>query len=194
MTNDKGLTGRLKTLRKHLGLTQSEFARRIYVSLRTVQNWEAGVKSISRRNISLLEFTFGVNPEWLRLGKGSMYLQYIDDSADKPGNSDSEKHISSPEMLLEGKGTYLVSYNGSEMAPVITPECVLVCRNPEPEESLRGKVVIAEVSGKTYCGKYLSRDGQVVLSFNKDIKPIIISKMALDIKSVVIKIWCPVTP
>lgn len=34
----------IKAIRGELGLSQEEFARRLHVSVRTIQNWESGLK------------------------------------------------------------------------------------------------------------------------------------------------------
>jgi len=68
------LAVRLRRLRERLKLSQEEFGKRIGKSKRTIQHWESGNITPSDRVLSLIEQTFNVNPEWLRHGKGEMFL------------------------------------------------------------------------------------------------------------------------
>jgi transcriptional regulator with XRE-family HTH domain len=63
---------RITVLRKHLGINQSEFARKIGVTSQLVNKIEAGNAKLSEANIRLICFTFKVNEKWLREGKGEM--------------------------------------------------------------------------------------------------------------------------
>jgi transcriptional regulator with XRE-family HTH domain len=65
---------RLKLLRRKLGLTQVKFAEKLGRSKRSIQEWESGRNEPSERVLRLIEQTFSVNPEWLREGKGEMFL------------------------------------------------------------------------------------------------------------------------
>jgi transcriptional regulator with XRE-family HTH domain len=66
---------RLKELRKHLGLSQSKMAERLGVSLKTYQRYEQDGYDIPDRALRQIEVTFSVNPEWLREGKGEMFVE-----------------------------------------------------------------------------------------------------------------------
>ena len=65
---------RIKLLRKALNLGQIKFANKLGYSYAAIQNWEKG-KNISEASLNLIEKTFNVNPEWLRNGVGSMFLE-----------------------------------------------------------------------------------------------------------------------
>lgn len=66
---------RLKTLRKHLKLTQKEFAQSIGLkSPSTIGNIELGLIQLSDRNISAICDKFDVDETWLRTGKGEMFV------------------------------------------------------------------------------------------------------------------------
>lgn len=64
---------RIKELRKAAGLNQTEFGKRVGVSLSAVQKWESGENIVSDSVILLLCREFGVNETWLRTGYGDMY-------------------------------------------------------------------------------------------------------------------------
>lgn len=83
--NDKELfqekmNSRLRSLRKKLGMTQTEFAARLKVSMQTVVNWEKdGI--INDQKKELLLASFNVNPDWLENGSGEIFL-----SGSEPAN------------------------------------------------------------------------------------------------------------
>lgn len=64
---------RIKELRKAAGLNQTEFGKRVGVSLSAVQKWESGENVVSDSVVLLLCREFGVNETWLRTGAGEMY-------------------------------------------------------------------------------------------------------------------------
>jgi repressor LexA len=66
---------RLKYLRKTLGLSQEEFGGRIGKSLRTIQYWETGKVQIPDTTLKLISQVFGVSYEWLKEGKGEMWVR-----------------------------------------------------------------------------------------------------------------------
>ncbi len=65
---------RIKLLREALNLGQIKFANKLGYSYAAIQNWEKG-KNISEASLNLIEKTFNVNPNWLRTGIGSMFLE-----------------------------------------------------------------------------------------------------------------------
>lgn len=65
---------RIKKLRKHLDLTQREFAEKIGVKQNTVAQYEMGRNVPIDSVISLICREFNVNEEWLRNGTGEMFV------------------------------------------------------------------------------------------------------------------------
>lgn len=65
---------RLKELRKELGLTQNEFAVRLGLSSGTIVTWETRGGNVPERQQERIARLFGVNPEWLKTGKGKMFV------------------------------------------------------------------------------------------------------------------------
>lgn len=88
---------RLKELRKHLGLNQTEFAGRIHVAQTTYSQFENGTRTIKDIHVSQICNAFGVNEEWLRNGTGDMF----------PGSSEEDrvhrvaKKYSLPEICMK---------------------------------------------------------------------------------------------
>ena len=72
---ERNIGNRIKELRKALGLTQTAFAEKIGRSKRSIQEWESGRNEPPERALRLIEQTFNVNPEWLRHGRGEMFLK-----------------------------------------------------------------------------------------------------------------------
>ena len=66
---------RFRKLRKHLDLTQSEFAQRIGSVQNTITGYESGRRMPSGQVISLICKTFNVNEDWLRNGTGDMFIE-----------------------------------------------------------------------------------------------------------------------
>ena len=71
----KLLNNRIKELRNHLGLSGDQFGKAIGVSRAAISKIEVGTNNVSDRTISTIVREFGVNEEWLRTGKGEMFIQ-----------------------------------------------------------------------------------------------------------------------
>lgn len=65
---------RIKALRLALGLTQQEFAERLGVKRNTIAQYEIGRNEPIETVMVLICREFHVNEEWLRTGKGEMFL------------------------------------------------------------------------------------------------------------------------
>lgn len=63
----------LKLLRENLGLTQSEMAEKLKVSITTISRLELGVRNLTDRMIYQICREFNVSESWLRTGEGNMY-------------------------------------------------------------------------------------------------------------------------
>ena len=65
---------RIRDVRRHSGLTQTEFGERIGVKGNTVTGYETGVRTPSDAIIISICREFNVNEQWLRTGQGNMFL------------------------------------------------------------------------------------------------------------------------
>ena len=70
---------RLKQLRIALDLSQSEFGTRIGLRSRGhISALESGMRNISDRIVSDICRVYNINEEWLRTGRGEMFVQVPD--------------------------------------------------------------------------------------------------------------------
>ncbi|MEE0819459.1 MAG: helix-turn-helix transcriptional regulator [Coprococcus catus] len=73
------LNERLKKLRKTLDMTQQEFADKLRVPRNTIGGYEVGKSNPSDAAVNNICNTFNVNEEWLREGKGEMFIKMTRD-------------------------------------------------------------------------------------------------------------------
>ena len=65
---------RLRELREHLKLSRASFVEKIGVSGDVINNLERGRVEMKDLTFNLIVSTYNVSPDWLRFGKGSMFL------------------------------------------------------------------------------------------------------------------------
>ena len=65
---------RVKHLRTSLKMSQTEFAKAIFISNGYIADIENANKKVNDRIIHLISLTFGVSEAWLKHGTGSMYF------------------------------------------------------------------------------------------------------------------------
>ena len=80
---EQAVSRRLLELRRSLCLTQKEFGEKIHISKGYVTSLEKCRQGLNDRIIKLLSDTYGVNPEWLKHGKGAMFLEGRDNQIDE---------------------------------------------------------------------------------------------------------------
>ena len=64
---------RIRELRKTLGLTQTEFGKRLGIKQTAVAGYETGGRTPIDAVVSLICRQFQVNEQWLRTGEGEMF-------------------------------------------------------------------------------------------------------------------------
>ena len=67
------MNGRLKELRKTLGLKQRELAQKLGCSVSNVGTWEAGIQDIPKTRVYQICKEFNVNRPWFETGEGEMF-------------------------------------------------------------------------------------------------------------------------
>jgi len=74
---------RIRKIRKHLDITQQEFADRLGVKRGAIANYEVGRNEPTDSVISLICREFNVREEWLRTGEGEMFKPRPTDTLDR---------------------------------------------------------------------------------------------------------------
>jgi len=64
---------RIRLVRKSLGLSQADFAKRIGLTQTSMSMIEMEKSALTEKNIKLICVTFAVDEGWLRTGKGEMF-------------------------------------------------------------------------------------------------------------------------
>jgi len=64
---------RIKQLRETLGVSQRDFAKRIYISQTLLGDIELGSRNVNDRTIQLISTEFNVNKDWLLTGEGEIF-------------------------------------------------------------------------------------------------------------------------
>jgi len=88
---------RIRQVRKHLKMSQTEFADHLGLSQAGVSWLEHEGNLISDQTLRILQLDFRVSERWLKTGKGKMFLDYDDSPLEALCKnyqiSDSEKKI-----------------------------------------------------------------------------------------------------
>lgn len=66
---------RIKAVRKHFKLTQTEFGERLGVKGNTITGYENGTRTPSNAVVVAICDKFGVNQYWLETGEGEMFVE-----------------------------------------------------------------------------------------------------------------------
>lgn len=69
------MNDRIKSARKALGLTQSEFGSRIGISGAAVSKLESGDRNPSDQTLMLISSEYQISLQWLQTGTGDMFTQ-----------------------------------------------------------------------------------------------------------------------
>ena len=64
---------RIKQLRKHLGLNQTDFGSKIGIKQTSIANYESGTRAPLDTVVASICREFGVSEQWLRYGTGEMF-------------------------------------------------------------------------------------------------------------------------
>ena len=66
---------RIRQIRLDLGLSQSEFGRKIGITTSAISRIESGENSASTQTIMLICREFNINYDWLTAGQGEMFIE-----------------------------------------------------------------------------------------------------------------------
>lgn len=73
---------RLRILRDTLHLSQEEFGKRVGVTKTAISRLESGSNKITDRMLISISRAFNVDIDWLKTGRGDMFLPVSDDALD----------------------------------------------------------------------------------------------------------------
>jgi transcriptional regulator with XRE-family HTH domain len=74
---------RIKELRKHLGLTQTEFGSKVGIVQGHQTGIESGKRNVTRKTLKVICATYGASEEWIETGSGEMFAQSYDKKANR---------------------------------------------------------------------------------------------------------------
>lgn len=141
---------RLKILRKSLGLTQTDFGKRIGMTMQGIQKWEKGKSKPQQSTIKALISTFNVNPDWLLNGTGEMFLDNANSQQEQADiisipyypevsaaagsgalvyDENTVKHLQISSAIINistGDNVCLINATGNSMQPVIDDRDLLL--------------------------------------------------------------------
>ncbi|QAR34133.1 helix-turn-helix domain-containing protein [Geovibrio thiophilus] len=152
---------RIRQLRNFLGLTQREFAERIYSSYRSVQNWESGDRFISESNLRLLIDEYGVSADWIYQGTGEMFQPLF-------RKSDSDIFLPAAEIIktpftLNNPDRYAHIVVCDAMQPVISEGDIALWIKDDGILRHESFVFLIGSDGRPFIRKYLLADGEGLL-------------------------------
>ena len=195
----------VKVIREKLGISQEEFAKRLGVSSRTVQNWECG-KKIPDSKREILAKIAGQTPSRLKPqsyygGAGdavvSLPLIPLDAVAGLPGDdndgvflNDCERYTV-PEFSAKG-AQYLIRVSGTSMLPKYNNGDILACRKIDEMTFFQwGKVYVMDTRQGALVKKVFpdnnNPDNILCVSENKeDFPPFTLPKTEIRSISIVV--------
>ena len=184
----------VKVIREKLGISQEEFAKRLGVSSRTVQNWECG-KKIPDSKREILAKIAGQTPS--RLKPQSYYGGAGDAVAGLPGDdndgvllNDCERYTV-PEFSAKG-AQYLIRVSGTSMVPKYNNGDILACRKIDEMTFFQwGKVYVMDTRQGALVKKVFpdnnNPDNILCVSENKeDFPPFTLPKAEIRSISIVV--------
>jgi len=76
---EHSINQRIKELREKLGLNQRDFSKLLSLSGGYIAGIEVNLRKVNDRLVKLIISQFGVNENWLRIGKGEMFSKKTTD-------------------------------------------------------------------------------------------------------------------
>lgn len=190
---------RIKLLRNVLNLGQIKFANKLGYSYAAIQNWEKG-KNISEASLNLIEKTFNVNPDWLRHGAGSMFLEEKSNIKIEPVNTTFieikeyptvkasagygciiNEEISTPyfinaNLVTNKEAEMVISVTGNSMSPTLEEgDKILITSDYDYTNKPKiNKIYVIHTDNAIYVKRYKQKKGDeyIFSSDNKEYRDI----------------------
>ncbi|XOB64809.1 helix-turn-helix domain-containing protein [Deferribacteres bacterium DY0037] len=155
----KKIADRLKELRKALDMSQTDFGRKIGKNYHSVMRWELGrVLPPSNVIVHICE-SFDVSPDWLKSGKGKMFLNsdpYIAEAETAPYDFQQEKISLQPDSIFMPDGAAAMKAASGSTPPVSKNDIIVY--NPACDVDGDGMYLIEDNYGDCYVRFYKKAD------------------------------------
>ncbi|WP_457634726.1 XRE family transcriptional regulator [Persephonella sp.] len=205
--DSNSIGSRIKKLIEVLGLSQRKFAKELNISHATISEYIAGNIKPSPKVLRTIEEKFNVNPEWLREGKGEMFLPAIEEEEEivvplypdvqvsagfgvEPGEERKVYVKFSYEFarkflkLTSPNGLELVPVIGNSMEPTIPSGVMAVIKLYEKEGVIYdGGIYIIRIDNELFIKRIIRdplKNRLILKSDNPDYEPIVVEEEDLD--------------
>ena len=206
MENLTEIGERIKKVRKELGLTQEDMAKKLGISRESIVKYERGDIMPSQKFLKLLKYELEVNPNWILTGEGEMFL-----------NDEKEKIIKIEKQDVKGKLLPVLGYLSSgipekqnvidwiiisedlqsdfamivdidDMEPIIPKRAIIIVKKINSIAEIKdGDIVLIHNNGEwTLRRFYLERQMVILKAENKVYKDFNFSTYDLSVKKVII--------
>ncbi len=206
---------RIRQAREQMELDQGSLARKVRVSMRTVQRWEKGDQTPDGDFLVRLAKSMGVRPEWLLTGDGEMYPSHASLSNIIPFQKDELVHdvalieipllasvpagktntMFYPEHVdryvtvdnLKDKTAFALVVKGNSMSPKIENGDIVVI---SPQQDVRsGDICVIRVNDEDVLKK-IKIEGQYVhlIPLNPDFEPLTVRQRDITFMGKVVKV------
>lgn len=127
----------IRTLRKHLKMTQVQFAASIGIRGPSLSAIESGQNTATNRLLTSICAVHGVNREWLETGQGEMF---------KPGNGGLERFSPAQMLLVEQFARYFaekvpIAETDETMAVVEGLINILMSENESAKQAVKSSIL-----------------------------------------------------
>ena len=192
---------RIKQLRKTLGLSQEEFARKIGKTKTAISYYESGKRKPEKTTLKLIEEVYNVNPQWLEKGKGEIFkkgfvtIPYFDlhlsagygivnyEEAESIIKI-SEEFVRKKLGKLKTNGLVAFPIYGNSMFPTIPEDAIGIFIDYRKEGYLINGEIYALLIDDTYYIKRINKDpvnhAVTFISDNPEYKPFTLPKEELE--------------
>ena len=144
------INDRVRDVRNALDLTQKDFGQRLAIAQSYLTNIETGKREVTEKIQKLICLQFNVNEEWLRTGKGEMFVE--DDNVlisqlAKQYNLDSfsrkfiETYIGLPESHREVIKEFVQALTSPEPESVNVDDAIKIYRAARSETNTEHEVI-----------------------------------------------------
>ncbi len=206
---------RIRLAREHKELDQGSLARKVHVSMRTVQRWERGDQTPDGDFLVRLAKSMGVRPEWLLTGEGEMYPSHASPSNIIPFHKDElvdnvslieipllasvpagktntmfyPEHVDRYVTVdnLKDKTAFALVVKGNSMSPKIENGDIVVI---SPQQEVRsGDICVVRVNDEDVLKK-IKIEGQYVhlIPLNPDFEPLTVRQRDISFMGKVVKV------